>query len=109
MNITKEFLKKKRACAPGRKEFDRIFPKGMRLTRKNLIKAVRKSKKYNVYGHNELLLDIIWLVQKCFPIIYKNNEGMIYDLEDCIDDKKISERNVQYKVAKLLADELKLK
>ncbi len=110
MKITRELLKKKRACAPSRKEFDRVFPNGIRLTRKNLMKAVKLSKisTEGIYK-GELLLDIIWVIQKLFKNLFIEYEEKIFMLETRIHNKKISERKAQYRVAKWLADELNLK
>jgi len=110
MKITRELLKKKRACISSRKEFDRVFPNGMRLTRKNLMKAVLESGKHvKGISSGDLLLDIIWLFQKILPLIYNEHRHYFFDLESSISNKTVSERRAQYRVAKMLADELKLK
>jgi len=61
MKITKRWLKKNWACKNAIKEFNRIFPNGMRLTRSNLLKSVKES---NFNTIEMLLLDMDWLSDK---------------------------------------------
>jgi hypothetical protein len=107
MNITREWLENDGACASGRKEFDRVFPKGMRLTRKNLMKAVKSS------GINKrngaLLLDMYWFFQSFKSMRIKENRNKLNSISRNIGMTRAEERNMQYKIAKLIANELKLK
>jgi len=121
MKITKQWLRNRRACKEGLKEFNRIFPKGMRLTRANMFKAVESS------GFDEtdedicLLLDIYFLVEKLINAKLISSEVIPHYLEQnelCCrrmlhaktqKTERDIERNFQYRLADMLADDLGLK
>jgi hypothetical protein len=102
--ITKRWLKSKYACEDSVKDFNRIFPNGMDLTRKNLMKAVRCGR--NLVDLVDFTMNMRWLALQLFG---EKKMWVITDQAVCLCTAYLFERAFHYKVAKLIADELKLK